>query len=556
MTKKKICLLMVATTAAGLLLAISTFCQSSTSASLTGQVSSKEEGPMEGVLVSAKKSGSTITITVISDKQGRYSFPRNKLDSGDYSLSIRAAGFEMDNPGPVKIVPQKGVTVDLKLHHLEDFSAQLTSEEWVLSMPGTEEQKKSLLGCVNCHTLERAVRAHHTVDEWVALFHRMSGYAQGSSPERPQLRIARRGGLPDAEGASIAADRERKQAEFMTTITWTPGAYPLKTLPRPTGRSTHAIITEYDLPRRDAMPHDVILDSHGMAWYVDFGQQYLGQLDPRTGEVVEYNVPVLKPNEPTGLLDLEQDKEGNFWIGETLQGGVAKFDVKTQKFTTWSMPPEVNNDATQINMVAPWHDDVDGKVWLVDADSRDLHRLDIATGKIETIVLYPGGGRGHTTYDVDTDSQNNAYATDMSSQTIVKVDAKTLKVTPYSTPTKGTAPRRGEMDAQNRYWFGEYRGNGIGMFDTRTGHFQEWPAPIPLTASYDAEVDKNGDAWTGGMTTDRILRLDTKSGQYTQYLLPRRTNIRRVYIDNTTTPVTFWVGSNHAASIVKLEPLD
>jgi streptogramin lyase len=79
---------------------------------------------------------------------------------------------------------------------------------------------------------------------------------------------------------------------------------------------------------------------------------------------------------------------------------------------------------------------------------------------------------------------------------------------------------------------------------------------LPLTASYDAAVDKNGDAWTAGMTTDRVLRLDTKSGQYMQYLLPRRTNIRRVYVDNTTTPVTFWVGNNHGASIVKLEPLD
>jgi streptogramin lyase len=547
---------MAATMTLGLFLAISAFSQSPTTVSLTGHVSSKEEGPMEGVLVSAKKAGSSITITVVSDKQGRYSFPRNKVDSGDYSLSIRATGFEMDNPGQAKIVPQVATTVDLKLHHLEDFSAQLTSEEWMLSMPGTEEQKKSLLGCVNCHTLERPVRAHHTADEWVALFHRMAGYAQGSVPERPQLRIAARGGQPDAEGVAIAADRERKQAEFMTTISWTPGAYPLKTLPRPTDRATHVIITEYDLPRRSAMPHDVVLDSHGMAWYSDFGQQYLGQLDPRTGEVVEYAVPVLKPREATGLLDLEIDKQGNLWIGETLQGGVAKFDVKTQKFTTWSMPPEVNNDATQINMVAPWHDDVDGKVWLLDADTRNLHRLDIATGKIETIVLYPGGGRGHTTYDVDTDAQNNAYATDMSSETIVKVDAKTLQITPYSTPTKMTAPRRGEMDAQNRYWFGEFRGNGIGMFDTRTGHFQEWPAPMPLTASYDAAVDKNGDAWTAGMTTDRVLRLDTKSGQYTQYLLPRRTNIRRVYVDNTTTPVTFWVGNNHGASIVKLEPLD
>ena len=42
------------------------------SIALSGRVSSAEEGPMEGVLVSAKKTGSTITITVVSDEQGRY----------------------------------------------------------------------------------------------------------------------------------------------------------------------------------------------------------------------------------------------------------------------------------------------------------------------------------------------------------------------------------------------------------------------------------------------------------------------------------------------------
>ena len=58
------------------------------------------------------------------------------------------------------------------------------------------------------------------------------------------------------------------------------------------------------------------------------------------------------------------------------------------------------------------------------------------------------------------------------------------------------------------------------------------------------------------MLTDRILRLDPKTGQFTEYLLPRPTNIRRVFVDSSTTPVTFWVGSNHGASIIKLEPLD
>src|SRR5262249_52877967 len=60
-----------------------------TGVALTGQVSA-EEGAMEGVLVSAKKAGSTITITVLSDSQGRYSFPAGRLEPGQYALSIRA----------------------------------------------------------------------------------------------------------------------------------------------------------------------------------------------------------------------------------------------------------------------------------------------------------------------------------------------------------------------------------------------------------------------------------------------------------------------------------
>jgi len=58
------------------------------------------------------------------------------------------------------------------------------------------------------------------------------------------------------------------------------------------------------------------------------------------------------------------------------------------------------------------------------------------------------------------------------------------------------------------------------------------------------------------MLNDRIARLDPKSGQFTEYVLPKSTNIRRVFVDSSTTPVTFWVGSNHGASIIKLEPLD
>jgi hypothetical protein len=58
------------------------------------------------------------------------------------------------------------------------------------------------------------------------------------------------------------------------------------------------------------------------------------------------------------------------------------------------------------------------------------------------------------------------------------------------------------------------------------------------------------------MFSDLVLRFDPKSGRSVEYLLPRQTNIRRVFVDDSTRPVTFWAGNNHGAAIVKLEPLD
>jgi len=136
------------------------------------------------------------------------------------------------------------------------------------------------------------------------------------------------------------------------------------------------------------------------------------------------------------------------------------------------------------------------------------------------------------------------------------LDAATKKLRIFRTEIPNSRPRRGRVDEQNRLWFAEYDGNAIGMLDPKTESMKEWRVPTEWSNPYDVMVDKNGDAWTASMMNDRVVRLNTKTGQFTEYLLPNPTNIRRVWIDNSTTPVTFWAGSNHGASIVKLEPLD
>src|SRR5258708_38911963 len=88
--------------------------QAQTAASLSGQVSSAEEGAMEGVLVSAKKDGSTITTTVVSNDKGQFSFPADRLDAGHYTITIPAAGFDLDGPKAVD-GPAGGSKADVKL---------------------------------------------------------------------------------------------------------------------------------------------------------------------------------------------------------------------------------------------------------------------------------------------------------------------------------------------------------------------------------------------------------------------------------------------------------
>ena len=519
---------------------------------LSGQVSSAEEGNMEGVVVTAKKAGSTVAVSVISDAQGRFSFPTAKLEAGQYSLRIRAIGFDLDGSRTVEVTAQTA-PISIKLKKVRNLSAQLSSSEWYMSFPGTREQKLFMDRCTSCHTYERIAKSTYNADEFIKVLQRMGTYAPGTTPQEPHKRKETR--------AVMDPERLRPRAEYLASInlsdseTW---QYPLKTFPRLTGRSTRVVFTEYDLPRSTAMPHDVILDAEGNAWYSDFGHQYLGKLDPKTGKVTEFTVPTLKADYPPGMLDLEIDKKGDIWIGLMLQAGIAKFDRKAEKFTMYPLPQEINNPASQQAMVMPLSAEVDGKVWMNSVGIPGVHRLELATMKFETFEPFktmPRGGAERSVYGIKADSKNNLYFMDFGSEYIGRIDAKSGQFSFFKTPTANSNPRRGYMDPQDRLWFTEYRVDKLAMFDTKSERFTEWQAPA-YSWPYDVIPDRNGELWTAGMSDDRVTRLDPRRGQTIQYQLPSRTNVRRVWIDNSTATPTLWIGGNHSALIVKVEPLD
>ncbi len=530
--------------------------ESSSPSALTGKVTSQAEGAMEGVLVGAKKVGSTISTWVVSNAQGQYSFPRDRMEPGKYAVSIRAVGYELPaTPVDLKADPAR---LDLQLTKIArpmKIAEQMTNAELIMSVPGTQGQRASLGGCVNCHTLQRALFSRFDALEMSIVAARMPRHTNNSSPMHPWYR-PQEGPLPTIT-ESTTLGRYLSSINLSATDSF---QFPLKTLPRPKGKATQVIYTVYDLPRPDASPHDVAFDADGNAWYSDFNSQYFGKLDVKTGKVVEYSPPLRRPGQiAQGGLQIDLDKQGRVYYGNMSQLQIARLDPKTGKMETFQLPtPEATWGDAHLTMIDPAHMDVDGQLWFNIAfdtgESGGTWRVDLAKNKW-TPITYPQGSPSARAYDVIADSQNNAWGMQMTNDKIWKTDAKTLQTVWYDFPTKGAGCRRGHIDSQERIWCGVFNGNRLAMFDTKTLKFTEWTVPTEWTRPYDAQYDDRAYAWTAGMDNDRAVRLNVATGEFTEYLLPGHTNVRHVEVQKSGALSSLWLGDQHGNTLTRIEPL-
>jgi len=103
-----------------------------------------------------------------------------------------------------------------------------------------------LLRCLDCHGLQRPLFSKDNASEMARTVHRMGAHSANASPNFPFFH----------QNASEILSHPPTKAEadlgaYIASINLSSGEtwpYKLKTQPRPTGKSTQAIITTYDLP--------------------------------------------------------------------------------------------------------------------------------------------------------------------------------------------------------------------------------------------------------------------------------------------------------------------
>ena len=564
------------------------FSQAAQSASvLSGTVRSSEGKPLEGIGVSARNMGETLTTTVYTDESGRYLFPPTA--SGKYKVWAQAVGFETSRT-EAGLADGAKKEVDLTLASLADFHKQLSGTEWAASLPedtADDRRMKTIFinNCSGCHQVSFLLQNRFDAAGWGAVITLMEKMLSiGYAPE-------------DAKPNPVIHAYKQELAEYLGRVRG-PGNSPLnlKLLPRPTGDAAKIVVTEYDLSRPD-MPgwimehngtdwsegtpsrwngraaHDVAVDKGGYVWFADDAtpERTLGKLDPRTGQITEYKLAD-EASAAESSHALVFDKAGNIWFANGTEGSPTKFDPETGKFFRYPRPQGIPFSGDFITL------DTKGNVWSPHREG--AFKLDPLTGKYTNYSVQPGKAN----YDIAADEEDKVWVSRPGGNDMEIVDSHSGKIdnlalsamvpqdfeatakdrelsaslglTPNTATPLEKGPRRSAADRGNDIvWVCEFFADRLAKIDARTKKVTEYPLPHRFSQPYSATVNpKDHSVWITMLNSDRIAKFDPATEKFTEYTLPTRgTEIRHIQVDNATNPPTVWLPYDRTNKIARIQ---
>jgi len=544
---------------------------------LSGAIASASGQKLEGVTVSAKQEGTTITTSVYTDETGNYYFP--PMAAGKYQVWAQTLGFET-NKSAVDLSAAK--RQDLVLREMADPEQrirQLPGELMVTALPeATEEDariKKIFTNqCTGCHTPGYVLQFRFDEAGWNKVINMMKRIpAVFADP------AAKANAIIEFNQKPLAAYLARARGPGESSMKFTPR-------PRPTGEAARATWTLYDVPinpetgigivskyntndgtdwslgttsRIGQLPHDGGMGLDGNLYYtVNAPNRHvsIGKVDTKTGEVKYLKVNASNGNAATAH-GITRDADGNFWFDiNPGRRSLGKLDVKTEKITVYQTPNNMSPLGGAVTM------DVDGKgkVWASAPDG--VLQFDPVSEKFtdfKSTLPFKNNKGTNSTYGAAGDRDGNGWWAQMAFDTIGKADITTGKVTEITLPslkneldraspaarefyenfnerTNGNplpwsqGPRRMGTDKNGDVlWVGNSWGATLARIDTKTLETTIVPFPDKTMQPYHIAVDNNHNVWANLWTSDHVAKYDPTAGKWTTFELPvRGTEIRHV----------------------------
>jgi hypothetical protein len=483
------------------------------SAKVSAQVSTKT-GPLEGAYVAAHVAGKAVTTYVMTDAMGQYSF-RN-LAPGSYTVFTRIPGFRTVQKDSVSVQAGKVVEADFHVEPETRFSElieQASNSDLMDSFPLSPSEKQALdHRCADCHGVYYIAKSRFSLKDWELVVASMDDQAKitPAGDVSPPTRMAR---PSQRDAGSIDDSISDKTIAALVAKFRGPESrdFPIQFRPRATGKLTRAVVTEYRIPRIGATPRAVLVDPQGRyIYYSDWRANFLGRIDPQTGEIKEYPIPGVDQR-PPGFQYIRWDPKGQLLAGQIWSGRGIRFDVVNEKVSgIWGTPLEW----ARTGSLGVCRSGSDGAFQYLISDGLARQKswfIDPETGKLTEIK------RGN--------------------------DAKD----------------RCDNDRDYNGWHGEWSPGGgkrvISYRDPDTGEKREFTVPSQWSRPYNAVGDPvRKVGWSVPDVTDVVVRTDPSTGEMTEFPLPSHgKEVRNIDIQMSVNPPALWFVNQRLGRIVRFQ---
>ncbi len=497
-------------------------------ATLTGTVTGADGEPFKGAFIEAQNLKTKITVSVLSDKAGRYHLAR--LPAGDYDLQVRAIGYKSEPRTGLSLTAQQSASApftlqkaavlwaDLSLYQAQKLLPDLPGKR-VLMTDGTTPGRDS--PCQICHSFQTRMAPwvrdeagwRSRVDYMISAmgFTLGPGTIQEVTPHDRDLLVSYLTSLFGPN--SILPQSPTDNPEYKNTL-HTFG-----------DEAMNIVYVEYELPGPNRMPWSAVPDGKGHEWMPYYGDvNKIARLNQETGEVTEYRVP----NKGTaGVHSVVPAPDGGAWFTEAAARKLGHWDPRTEQITEYQ-------DTGSKHTVRI------GRNGAICA-SGALSLFDPETGKFTDYQ--------QRAYGVVIDKDGSCWFAEYSKAgRIGRIDAKTMQLQTWDPPaSKDQAiwSRRIQIDSDGEIWFDESEGGKVVRFDPKTESFKEYPLPGPLATPYAMNFDHNHDIWYASEYLDLIGRLDTKTGRVVEYPFPHSENTMREFFYDSEGRMWFATPANN-----------
>jgi virginiamycin B lyase len=485
-----------------------------TGGTISGTVKDSGGTPLPGAFVRAQNAArSKITVSVLSDRQGRYRF--ENLSPGSYQVWVSATGYKSDPAAAVKLAAGVPSSFHFALQKGMVRWSDLSNDQGSRLLPEGKGKQALFEQCFICHGFQsRMAATRRTQQGWVTAVNFM----------RSSMHFNLGLNFSDQEAADVAAYLNAMFGEG-SKLPPSPADLPgYQETVRPfSDEALKIVYVDYDLPKPNSFPFSGAPDKDGKIWIPEFGRaNRIARLDAATGELQEFTVP----HQGTAAVhSAVPAADGAVWLAEQGSNKIGRWDPKTQTITEFPSPYQPGREGLlQGGSKHTLRVDPMGYVW---SSGWPLNRLDPKTGKY---TYYP---EVRSAYSLTVDAEGSVWFCDYYSSTIGKADAKTGKLTKWPLPTAKSAPRRIEADRDGIIWIGEFLAGKIARFDPKTESFREYPLPGPDPTPYALAIDRHNQVWYSSHNMDVIGRLDPKTGRVTEYPIPYPENtMKEFFLDS------------------------